>query len=506
MLIQSPPVKINEDSNKHEVQKLFPPVVPKTKEEQSNLQIAVKPSRTNNSLPESSLPKKESCLEGLRPLLAGCFLVSHVLLLLTMIAMTIAIMVINFSSAAVGSTYVIGGASGIYQNLGVMPMSDIIFATSCPTGYELVDMGAWPGTYPMTDFAGTLVVDNDDSTGITTYDGLSSADYTVWKEVSLCVKRISQVTNSSSCPTGYTQCVPGVCAYGTDCGITEVHFESTTRTDSGWYSVYSNGTYINYRKDAGVAPISKFSIAQGQPTPCLNPFDYGTQVNYMAIVTGSDGCGRYSTFPGVSQIDSDLSVNIFSYQTWNVLPSTLPQFNSALGNQLGYLMSVPRLELQNVEACLTFNLQTFLDRSNELYSSKALTTGFVITILVLIGSMIITPGVEIHSKCPEEVVIGTIYVHLILIVILTIPPAIITASQNKDFEAYKDTLFSLSDSNCFTDSYAQLVITDFASILTDSTRLAELWLIFTTIVWGLTVIIAALFKYIYTESKKFEKE
>ena len=70
-------------------------------------------------------------------------------------------------------------------------------------------------------------------------------------------KRIEQVSNSSTCPSEYVKCYTGVCAKGTDCGITEIHFESSARTDPGWFSIqYNSSTYVNYRKDVGVIPIS----------------------------------------------------------------------------------------------------------------------------------------------------------------------------------------------------------------------------------------------------------
>ena len=62
----------------------------------------------------------------------------------------------------------------------------------------------------------------------------------------------------------------------------------------------------------GVIPVSTFAIVQGQPTLCVNPYEYGVQNNYGAIKSSANGCGRYGDFSGVTQLDNDLSTNIIS--------------------------------------------------------------------------------------------------------------------------------------------------------------------------------------------------
>ena len=126
------------------------------------------------------------------------------------------------------------------------------------------------------------------------------------------------------------------------------------------YTIHSS-TFVNYRKDVGVRPISTFAIVHGQPTPCLNPYEYGVQNNYAAIKSSANGCGRYGDFSGVAQLDNDLSTKIIKAQTWGYKPWYLPLFVGYIGEnkQQGYLMAIPRLEINNLSPCLTNNIADF---------------------------------------------------------------------------------------------------------------------------------------------------
>lgn len=63
------------------------------------------------------------------------------------LAMIIAIMVKNFGPGVVSPGDIEGGVSGVLKNLESSPFSDILVASSsCPSGYERLDLGTWPGT------------------------------------------------------------------------------------------------------------------------------------------------------------------------------------------------------------------------------------------------------------------------------------------------------------------------------------------------------------------------
>ena len=121
-------------------------------------------------------------------------------------AMPIAIMAIHFGPGVVSSGDVAGGALGIYRNLDVAPISDIIFSPYCPSGYEMLNLGTWPGTKSFCYEFGLIDTSYNASRCRNEYQSIFSKQYTSWKGSSICVKRIEEVSNSSTCPSGYVKC------------------------------------------------------------------------------------------------------------------------------------------------------------------------------------------------------------------------------------------------------------------------------------------------------------
>ena len=428
--------------------------------------------------------------DGCKPIIVLFFGIIGLAALLFNYAMPIAIMAIHFGPGVVSSGEVAGGALGIYRNLGAAPISDITFGSSCSSGYEMINLGTWPGTKSFCYDFGRIETNYNSSECWNEYYSISSQDYIIWGNGPICVKRIEQVSNSSTCPSGYVKCYSGVCAKGTDCGITEISLETTARTDTGWFSIqYDTSAYVNYRKDVGVLPISTFAIVHGQPSVCLNPYEYGVQNNYDAIKSLATGCGRYRDFSGVTQLSSDSSLSIINAQPWGSEPLNLPKFSDQVGRdgQMGYLMAVPRLEINDLSPCLTFNLQTFLDGTEKLHSTRKVTTGFIITIIVLLGISII--GSILGGIKSGKAAIGVLACILVLIAILTIPPAAVTAKMNGDIATFQEELASVTNSNCFVDTDAQQVFTDFVDTAEVATRVVSLWKWYTMGCWCSLVVL-----------------
>ena len=235
-------------------------------------------------------------------------------------------------------------------------------------------------------------------------------------------------------------------------------------------------------------PISTFAIVHGQPTPCLNPYEYGVQNNYAAIKSSANGCGRYGDFSGVTQLDNDLSTSIISAQSWGSYPMGLPEFSEQVGSggQQGYLMAIPRLDINNLSPCLTFNLQAFVDGADSLHSSRKVTTGFIITIIVLLGIATCGSGCAFASKDRDKTariffwVTGCI---AFLIAILTIPPAVVTANMNSDIATFQTELSSVTNSKCFVDTDAQQIFTDFVDTAAVANQVVSLWKWYTIGCW-----------------------
>ena len=255
----------------------------------------------------------------------------------------------------------------------------------------------------------------------------------------------------------------------------------------------------------GVIPVSTFAIVQGQPTPCVNPYEYGVQNNYGAIKSSANGCGRYGDFSGVTQLDNDLSTNIISAQSRGSYPMSLPEFSTQVerNGQQGYLMAIPRLDINNLSPCLTFNLQTFLDGTDSLHSSRKVTTGFSITIIVLLGIAIVGSILGTLNYGLE----GAIWYSrgggfMLLIAILTIPPAAVTANINRDIATFQAELSSVTNSKCFVDTDAQQVFTDFVETAAVATRVVPLRKWYTMGCWISVVVVTGIPTAYFNEIQK----
>lgn len=400
------------------------------------------------------------------------------------LAMIIAIMVKNFGPGVVSPGDIEGGVSGVLKNLESSPFSDILVASSsCPSGYERLDLGTWPGTEEIC----TKRTNRVKICTRTTVEMLSFS-YSSWKNISICVQRVSAMSNSTVCPTGYTRCYPGVCVQGSQCGVTEVYLEQSARTDSGWYSNnYNNSLYVNYRKDAGVLPISSLGISHGEPVLCVNLKEYAQQLNYFSIKFPGYGCGRYGDFPRTTTLDQDDSLNIFYSQDWTASPVDLPGFTSKYEiGQSGYLLSMKRLEMKDNDVCTTLDLQELHDYAIDLQ-------GFAITILILVSLVtILVLFAFFDGRDTDMPAIFVIYPFLIGIVL--IPAAIVIGVRSSGLSSYMTRITPAINANCFLDASAQLIFSDFLATATVVGLVAKLLIAFVPVWWVLYIVFVVLCK------------
>ena len=163
-------------------------------------------------------------------------------------------------------------------------------------------------------------------------------------------------------------------------------------------------------------------------------------------------------------------------------------------------MAIPRLDINNLSPCLTFNFQAFLDGTDSLHSSRKITTGFSITIIVLLRIAIAGSILGILNYGLE----GAILVFggfMLLIAILTIPPAAVTANINRDIATFQAELSSVTNLKCLVDTDAQQVFTDFVETAAVATRVVPLWKWYTMGCW-ISVVVAGIPAVYFNEIQK----
>ena len=395
--------------------------------------------------------------------------------------MPLAVMAIHFGSGVVDSVDLERGILGISRNLDALPISDVTFGSTCPSDYEIANLGSWQGSFPFCSHSESRETKHDASKCPFFSNGISSKEYTVWKNSKLCVKRITRVSNSSLlCPAGSVKCYPGVCVEGTDCGITEIRIEDAFRNDTGWYSTYYNNFYVNYRKDTGAAPIVSFAVVHGKPGLCLNPSEFYFQHNHSAMGFQANGCGRYGSLKNTTQLDSDSSINIINCQHWDPVPAEILR---EAENETGYLVAIPRLALKDAPPCLTFNLQFFLNSLDFINNSRKLTSGFIALImaLLIVGTILI--GKYLIAGQDKKAIFHGAFIFALIAILTTIPAAMTITQGNADLNAFQQQLTSMKDSKCFVESGSQQVITDFMTTSLTTIEVTLTWLVYSIVNW-----------------------
>lgn len=417
----------------------------------------------------------------MKPLIAAWLLLQCVILIQMMYAV--------FGPEATSPEDLVKGIKGIITNLNARPIVDVILNGSRDEEeYDRLYLGKWPGTVPFCYDSGSIQTEFDVSKCSSHYKNISARVYTLWKSTKVYVKKLSlsSILYSFSCPPEYTECASGFCVEkGTDCGITEIHFENSPRNSAGWYSTRYNDTYVNYRKDIGVLPIVSLALVHGQPTLCVNADD-GDQRNYNATAVSSHGCGRYGSFQNVTLIDTDSSINIFNSQPWGNLPMSLPKFASELESQNGYLMGISRLDIKGYSSCLEIDLNDAFWSIKIYYSVADYRWGLYTSLLiVLFGIAVFNLACDMRRDRGGHFNMAVLFFYLAAcsgsVLLFTYLwgdgwyPGMVT---------FQNQLSSVKDSKCFTDSNAQQVLSDLMSTSLRHTKLRKLSLFYLLLDWA----------------------
>lgn len=117
---------------------------------------------------------------------------------------------------------------------------DVALATDgvCPAGYDIINFGTWPGTERGCDCGDgdiTAGACGDSQTMCREVYSENPVKLSVWRGISLCAKRSSQVTYTSgaSCQPGYKKCYRDICVRSNEeCYITDIVMRSPKGSDN----------------------------------------------------------------------------------------------------------------------------------------------------------------------------------------------------------------------------------------------------------------------------------
>ena len=414
---------------------------------------------------------------------------SMIFFLLIQILMTM--LIVTHSRVAVNMNIINGGLQGIYNSVGLSPITDVYLSLSCIAPYTPYSLGYWPGTIDFCYDFGFL--NNDYEFDCTTpFWAIKGQNYTKWRPFQVCVLRANAYyTNTNTCQPGFTLCYAGLCVNGSKCPVTDAEISSSPTTYSDGSSTQIGvGKYFNIRRQHNTLGIGTFSLNIGQNTSCLSTKEWPQQVNYPAIAEKASGCNLYGRYPNTSLIDTQNALSAFQDQPWSFVAASLPNFTDTLSNQSAYLSYSPRLELRNTSYCKILRLDDILSANAKLMPISNMTRNLSKAIAVLLGAAFLVGFLGLCAYCcsGEGKDAPAILVHGLFLVIggLLIPAVILSIIENREIFQVMSSAESMT--HCFVASGAQKVIEDFINATTTAADIETLWISAGIIAWCLLAI------------------
>ena len=228
----------------------------------------------------------------------------------------------------------------IYSYLIKPPLTNIKTVNaieSCPSGYQVQDLGIWPGLIKgcYCNDTGTL---HSNGCPYACKDRQVIASqppriFTNWSSgEKLCVKRATKyVPNRHQCPAGFKTCFDSICYAETD--------------DCPQTNLFLNGQNITFYQ-----PLIDIILTLSENTLCLNEkfFNYTSNKIYPLEKYPSPGCGPYDTYNNMRSLASTSAFALFQQNGIDVA-NLHP--NETLKNEAYYLIGVFGLEYNQEIYC-----------------------------------------------------------------------------------------------------------------------------------------------------------
>ena len=404
-------------------------------------------------------------------------------MIVTWLAIWILLLVIFFMHRfSADSKQIAGGSQGLYNNLGYPPITDIAFASSCPGDYTELELGYWPGTdeschNSLLDELIDLITDESGSC-LNHIPKTEPQTYTKWKGQSICAKRATKYTNSSTfCPAGYTKCSQGMCVYGSTCPITWAAIEDAPleNTETTGSTQLLDRRYLNYKREQGKQPIALFTLTQGEGTPCISTHEYPKQKNYHSVSEEAHGCKKYGTFPDFKVIDNDTSLNSFQSQWWSRPVLTLPKFNQTISQQSAYLTYSTQIKLRDTPHCNSMNLEGLVYASTHAKIAAATSTIIlIIEFLFLLGVTYLYIKLSPSERIQKA--FGFLNALSGVIGVLAVIASILLWKQETRVSSAKGDVYAITERDCFYDSSVNKIFHELHSKFGLAPRILGLWI------------------------------
>jgi hypothetical protein len=257
--------------------------------------------------------------------------------------------------------------SSVSKLMNDAPIADLqITTTSCPSDYQTVSLGKWPGTIHGCHYTemnkverGSCVERNSDGVGIA---AIPSRSIDTWRNAKFCTKRYEDydISVDSPCEENYKKCAGYLCVpQGMSCPITSIviYMEKPVNATGEFINNEDLSRYIKISRRDGDEPIVTFAMTV-EGLPCLDrdaiPF---REEFYPLLNIPPVGCG-YGENTEAKIIDSRPLEDVIHEIPNNDNILALPLYNETLENTTAFFTGIPRLKVKREPACA--NMKSFL--------------------------------------------------------------------------------------------------------------------------------------------------
>lgn len=345
---------------------------------------------------------------------------------------------------------------------------------ACDPGFEKIVVGRWAGSkeYCLCDMPLTtgLLYDCPVQAGCNYFAPLSPVDLTVWRNVSFCGLRNSDIyfTAVQTCKPNYKVCNTYYCIPDQeDCPITSIRFQGNI--DNGLQANSSNPIFsIVVDRDPSQLPIVSF----GLDTLGISCFGYGIvhtrPDDYISIGGRWRNCSDFLNNPAAHILDTYSELATYKQNNLQYIFAKLIGYEDSIRNQTLTLNYLTHYRLRPVAECMNINLfeysQLYISEFNLRTSSQATLVIIFFTISIFsctcfCCSCLVTRGGETFKFKNKSNITND----LVQILLAGGSCALLVYAIQKlnRFVIQDENYYLLASNNCFVETRINTLLLDF---------------------------------------------
>jgi len=247
-----------------------------------------------------------------------------------------------FETLQIPGTSAGGVIDYMQRNLNAPPISELLtIVGKCPTNYEQITLGHWPGTISEQDGEISLYP-------IPLYN---------WKNQTFCARHNKDYEFTlHNCKEGYRKCQEFLCV-STDelCPITGIHYEKEINKNEN-ITLTNNEIIIGNRlytleRNSADEPLIFIEISfYGIPCFAIDriPEKPSPPNKYLRA---NLGCGKFGFDPSTRLVDSISELKLYEDNSLKSKLETIPGYMESIEGEIVYLAFRLRIELRDLDLC-----------------------------------------------------------------------------------------------------------------------------------------------------------